>query len=476
MMTALTSSFVPRSLFDKLWDSHVVADLGGGRALIHIDRHVLHDLTSPQAFDGLRRAGRSVRNPELTYATQDHLVATTRGRTDETVAGGAELIRALRDNTRKAGIPLFDLGDTRQGIVHVIAPELAIALPGMTLVCGDSHTCTVGALGVYAWGIGTSEVEQVLATQTLVQKKPLNFRVRFDGTLPLGVTAKDMALYLIGRIGVGSATGHALEFAGSAVRALGMEARMTLCNLAIECGARTALIAPDDTTFQYLHGRLYAPQGTAWNRALAHWRTLPSDADVVFDRELALQADDIAPQITWGTRPQDVLPVNGSVPDPATAVDASAKAAMQRALDYMGLTPGMPIEGVAVDRVFIGSCTNGRLSDLRDAAQVLRGRRVAATVRAMVVPGSMTVKREAEAEGLDRVFIEAGFDWREPGCSMCAGLNADKVGARERCVATSNRNFEGRQGVLARTHLASPAMAAAAAVSGTITDVRRLMN
>ncbi len=467
---------MPRTLFDKLWESHIAVDLGGGRALIHIDRHVLHDLTSPQAFDGLRRAGRGVRNPELTFATQDHLVATARGRTDDTVAGGAELIRALRANTRQAGIPLFDLGDARQGIVHVVAPELAIALPGMTLVCGDSHTCTVGALGVYAWGIGTSDVEHVLATQTLVQEKPLAMRVRFDGALAPGVTAKDMALYMIGSIGVGGATGHALEYAGAAVRALGMEARMTLCNLAIECGARTALIAPDDTTFQYLFGRTYAPRGAEWDSAMAYWRTLPSDADAVFDREQVLQADDIAPQITWGTSPRDVLPVHGRVPDPASVADAGAQAAMRRALDYMGLAPGTPIEGVAVDRVFIGSCTNGRLTDLREAAQVLRGRRVASHVRAMVVPGSMTVKREAEAEGLDRVFIEAGFDWREPGCSMCAGLNADKVGERERCVATSNRNFEGRQGVRARTHLASPAMAAAAAVSGKITDVRKLLH
>jgi 3-isopropylmalate/(R)-2-methylmalate dehydratase large subunit len=464
------------TLFAKLWDAHVVTDLGGGRALIHVDRHVLHDLTSPQAFDGLRRAGRSVRNPELTYATQDHLVATARGRSDETVPGGAALIHALRENTKKAGIPLFDLGDPRQGIVHVVAPELAIALPGMTLVCGDSHTCTVGALGVYAWGIGTSEVEQVLATQTLVQRRPLTMRVRFVGVLPPGVTAKDMALYLIGQIGIGGATGHALEYAGAAVRALDMEARMTLCNMAIECGARTALIAPDDTTFQYLHGRDYAPRGAAWDSALAYWRTLASDDAAVYDRELVFQAEHIAPQITWGTSPQDVLAIEGRIPDPASVSDSGARAAMQRALDYMGLTPGTPIEGLAVDRVFIGSCTNGRLADLRAAAQVLRGRHVAPGVRAMVVPGSMTVKREAEVQGLDRIFTAAGFDWREPGCSMCAGLNADKVGARERCMATSNRNFEGRQGVLARTHLASPAMAAAAAVSGKITDVRRLMN
>ncbi len=465
-----------RTLFDKLWDSHVIADLGDGRALIHIDRHVLHDLTSPQAFDGLRRAGRSVRNPQLTFATQDHLVATTRGRTDETVLGGAELIRALRDNTRQSGIPLFDLGDPRQGIVHVVAPELAIALPGMTLVCGDSHTCTVGALGVYAWGIGTSEVEHVLATQTLVQRKPQGMRVRFEGKLPAGVTAKDMVLYLIGRIGIGGATGHALEYAGSAVQALEMESRMTLCNMAIECGARTALIAPDDITFTYLHGRAYAPRGVDWEHALAYWPTLASDDAATFDRERVFQAGDIAPQITWGTTPQEVVSVDGRVPDPASLSSGGERTVMQRSLDYMGLTPGMLIEGLPVDRVFIGSCTNGRLSDLREAARVLRGRRVAKGMQAMVVPGSMTVKREAEAEGLDRIFTDAGFDWREPGCSMCAGLNADKVGARERCVATSNRNFEGRQGVLARTHLASPAMAAAAAVSGKITDVRRLMN
>ena len=358
----------------------------------------------------------------------------------------------------------------------MVAPELAIALPGMTLVCGDSHTCTVGALGVYAWGIGTSEVEHVLATQTLVQRKPHGMRVRFDGSLRAGVTAKDMVLYLIGRIGIGGATGHALEYAGSAVQALEMESRMTLCNMAIECGARTALIAPDDITFTYLHGRAYAPRGVDWEHALAYWPTLASDDAATFDRERVFQAGDIAPQITWGTTPQEVVSVDGRVPDPASLSSGGERTVMQRSLDYMGLTPGMLIEGLPVDRVFIGSCTNGRLSDLREAARVLRGRRVAKGMQAMVVPGSMTVKREAEAEGLDRIFTDAGFDWREPGCSMCAGLNADKVGARERCVATSNRNFEGRQGVLARTHLASPAMAAAAAVSGKITDVRRLMN
>lgn len=470
----MTDNAAPLTLFEKLWRSHVVADLGEGRALVHIDRHLLHDLTSPQAFDGLRRAGRTVRNPELTFAVQDHLVSTEPGRTDETVPGGAELIRALRENARTSGIELFDLGDPRQGIVHVVAPELALALPGITFVCGDSHTCTVGALGAYAWGIGTSDVEHVLATQTLVLRKPRTMRVRFEGALQPRVTAKDLVLHLIGRIGIAGATGHALEYAGAAVRALGMEARMTLCNMAIECGARTALVAPDDTTFHYLAGRPCAPRGAAWDAALAQWRALPSDPEARFDRDIVFDAGAIAPQVTWGTSPQDVAAVDGRIPDPAGAADAAARASLQRALDYMGLAPGTALEGLKVDRVFIGSCTNGRLSDLREAAAVARGRRVGAGVRAMVVPGSMGVKRAAEAEGLDRVFREAGFEWREPGCSMCAGLNPDKVGPRERCVATSNRNFEGRQGRLARTHLASPAMAAAAAITGCITDVRRL--
>jgi 3-isopropylmalate/(R)-2-methylmalate dehydratase large subunit len=464
----------PRTLFEKLWASHVVAGLDEDRALLHVDRHMLHDLTSPQAFDGLRRAGRSVRNPELTYAVQDHLVATDPGRTDDTVPGGRELIRALRANARAAGIELFDLDDPRQGIVHVVAPELGIALPGMTFVCGDSHTCTVGALGAYAWGIGTSDVEHVLATQTLAQRKPRTLRVSFEGVLAPAVTAKDMALYLIGRIGMGGATGHALEYAGAAVRGLGMEGRMTLCNMAIECGARAALVAPDDTTYEYLRGRPYAPAGPRWDEAVAQWRALPSEDGAQYDRDFTLDARAIAPQVTWGTRPQDVAPIDGRVPDPGAAADVGSRGAVERALDYMGLAPGAALEGLPIDRVFIGSCTNSRLTDLRDAARVVRGRRVAAGVRAIVVPGSMAVKRAAEAEGLDRVFVAAGFEWREPGCSMCAGLNPDKVGPRERCIATSNRNFEGRQGPLARTHLASPAMAAAAAVTGRITDVRKL--
>ena len=464
----------PRTLFDKIWRDHVVADLGEGRALLHIDRHVLHDLTSPQAFDGLRRAGRTVRNPELTFATQDHLVATEPGRSDATVPGGEDLIRALRANARAHGITLFDIDDPRQGIVHVIAPELGIALPGATLVCGDSHTCTVGALGVHAWGIGTSDVEHVLATQTLAQRKPATMRVTFESALQPGVSAKDLALYLIGRIGIAGGTGYALEYAGSTVRMFDMEERMTLCNMAIECGARTALVAPDDVTYGYLHGRAYVPKHAAWDAALAYWRTLPGDAGASCEREIRFDVAALEPQITWGTSPQDVVPVDGTVPDPGGESDPARRAGMQRALDYMGLAPGARLAGLEVDRVFIGSCTNSRLSDLRTAARIVRGRRVAPNVRAMVVPGSMMVKRDAEAEGLDRVFRDAGFEWREPGCSMCAGLNADRVGPRERCVATSNRNFEGRQGPLARTLLASPAMAAAAAVSGCITDVRRL--
>lgn len=466
----------PLTMFEKIWRSHVVADLGERGALLHVDCHALHDLTSPQAFDGLRRAGRAVRNPELTFAVQDHLVSTEPGRTDQTVAGGTELIRALRANARAAGIEIFDLGDPRQGIVHVVAPELAIVLPGMTFVCGDSHTCTVGALGCFAWGIGTSEVEHVLATQTLVQRKPRTMRVRFEGGLQPGVATKDLVLYLIGRIGMGGAAGHAIEYAGATVRGLDMEARMTLCNMAIECGARTGLIAPDDATFDYLKGRPYAPSGSQWDQALAHWRDLPSDAQARFDREVAFDSTAIAPQITWGTSPQDVVPVGERVPDPGAAPDAASRSGAQRALEYMGLEPGAALEGLPVDRVFIGSCTNSRISDLREAAKVVAGRRVHSGVRAMVVPGSMSVKRAAEAEGLDRVFLEAGFEWREPGCSMCAGLNPDKVGPRERCIATSNRNFEGRQGPLARTHLASPAMAAAAAVTGRITDVRKLLH
>ncbi|HEY0832406.1 MAG TPA: 3-isopropylmalate dehydratase large subunit [Azospirillum sp.] len=464
----------PATLFEKVWRAHVVEELPDGMTLIHVDRHVTHEVTSPQAFAALEAAGRRVRNPELTFATPDHMVSTDPGRTDLTVPGGIEMIQALRRNTGRHGITLFDLGDRRQGIVHVVAPQLGIALPGTTLACGDSHTCTVGALGVMAWGIGTSEVEHIFATQTAVRRKPRTMRVRFDGVLPPGTTAKDMVLFLAGRIGTAGATDCALEYAGPAVEALDMEGRMTLCNMAVELGARYGMIAPDDTTFEYLAGKPYAPKGEMWDRAVAHWRTLPTDADARFDVELSVDVGDLAPQVTWGTSPQDVIAVDGRVPDPASTGDDARRRAMERALGYMGLEPGATLNGLAVNTVFIGSCTNGRIGDLRAAAGIVRGRRVAEGVRALVVPGSGIVKEQAEAEGLDRVFKDAGFEWREPGCSMCAGFNADKVGPGERCVATSNRNFEGRQGPGARTHLASPATAAAAAVTGRITDVRRL--
>ncbi len=462
------------TLFDKIWSAHVVAGLGNGDLLLHIDRHVLNDLTSPQAFSGLRLAGRAVRNPDLTFAVTDHMVATEPGRGDDTVPGGTELIRALRTSTREWRIDHFDVNDPRQGIVHVISPELGIALPGCTLVCGDSHTCTIGALGAIAFGIGTSEVEHVLATQTMAMRKPRTMRVRIDGPLGPGVTAKDIALFVIGRLGTAAGTGYAVEFAGDTVRALGMEARMTVCNMTIEMGGRIGMIAPDETTFEYLAGRPYAPTGTAWDAAVAAWSHLPSSPDARFDAEHVVHARDIRPQVTWGTNPSHALAIDETVPDPAVATSAAMRDQMHRALDYMGLTPGTPIAGLPIDRVFIGSCTNSRLSDLRAAASIARGRKVARTVKAMVVPGSAQVKRAAEAEGLAQVFLDAGFEWREPGCSMCCGLNADKVGPGERCVATSNRNFEGRQGPLARTHLASPAMAAAAAIAGAISDVRVL--
>ncbi|MCC6534444.1 MAG: 3-isopropylmalate dehydratase large subunit [Burkholderiales bacterium] len=462
------------SLFDKIWDEHVVARLDGGEVLLHIDRHVLNDLTSPQAFSGLEHARRKLRNPALTFAVTDHMLSTEPGRGDDTVPGGAELIRALRASARRWSIDHFDVGDARQGIVHVVSPELGIALPGTTLVCGDSHTCTIGALGAIAFGIGTSEVEHVLATQTVIMRKPRTMRIVVDGALGPGVSAKDVVLFVIARLGTAAASGHAVEFAGSTIRGLDMEARMTVCNMSIEMGGRIGMIAPDATTFDYLAGRPYAPAGAAWQVALTHWNTLPSAPDARFDVEHRFEAGAIAPQITWGTNPSQATAVDQCVPDPGAAPSGALREQMQRALAYMGLTPGRPLAGVPIDRVFIGSCTNSRLSDLRAAAAVARGRKVAPGVKAMVVPGSAQVKRAAEAEGLDEVFRAAGFDWREPGCSMCCGLNADKVAPRERCVATSNRNFEGRQGPLARTHLASPAMAAAAAIAGSIADVRQL--
>jgi 3-isopropylmalate/(R)-2-methylmalate dehydratase large subunit len=440
----------PRTLFDKIWESHLVETRPDGTALLYIDRHLVHEVTSPQAFEGLRVAGRRVRRPDATIAVADHNVPTT-------------------DRSK-----YIAMDDRRQGIVHIIGPEQGMTQPGMTIVCGDSHTATHGAFGALAFGIGTSEVEHVLATQTLSQRRPRNMRVELRGDLPFGVGAKDLILAVIGRIGTAGGTGHVIEYAGPVIRALSMEGRMTICNMSIEAGARAGLIAPDETTFAFIRGRPMAPKGEAWERAVAHWRTLPSDEGAAYDREVTLEADTIAPQVTWGTSPEDVLPITGRVPDPAAVADEGRRRAMERSLAYMGLVPGTPLAEVRIDRVFIGSCTNGRIEDLRAAAAVARGRRVAKGVGAMVVPGSGLVKAQAEAEGLDRIFREAGFEWREPGCSMCLAMNADRLEPGERCASTSNRNFEGRQGRGGRTHLMSPAMAAAAAVAGRLADVREL--
>ena len=465
----------PRTLFDKIWDSHVVHRQEDGTCLLYIDRHLVHEVTSPQAFEGLRMAGRKVRRPEATLAVADHNVPTTdrsKGIDDEE---SRIQVEALTRNCREFGIELYDMDDLRQGIVHIIGPEQGFTLPGATIVCGDSHTSTHGASGALAFGIGTSEVEHVLATQTLIQKPAKNMRITVAGSRPLGTTGKDLVLAIIGRLGTAGGTGHVVEYAGEAIRALSMEGRMTVCNMSIEAGARAGLIAPDETTYAYLEGRPMAPKAGQWEAALAAWKGLPSDEGARYDSEITLEAADIVPQVTWGTSPQDVVPVTGSVPDPASAEDEAGRASLSRALDYMGLTAGVPIAQVAVDKVFIGSCTNGRIEDLREAAKIAEGRRVAEGVQALIVPGSGLVKNQAEEEGLDRIFTEAGFEWREPGCSMCLAMNADKLKPGERCASTSNRNFEGRQGRGGRTHLMSPGMAAAAAVTGHITDVRDLV-
>jgi 3-isopropylmalate/(R)-2-methylmalate dehydratase large subunit len=461
------------TLFDKIWDRHVVADLGDGYALLHVSRHLMHDGGS-RAFRALKQRGCAVRNPELTFATFDHVVSTVPGRTAETNPALTPRLHSMREDAKSAGVRLFDLGEPGQGIVHVIGPELGLTLPGTLLVCGDSHTCTHGGMGALAFGIGSSEVVHVLATQTIVQRRPRQLRVTFSGTLPAGVTPKDMILHLIGVIGAAGGTGYAVEYAGSAIRALDVEGRLTICNLSIELGAKCGLIAPDATTFAHLAGRPYAPKGEAWDAAISDWRTLPSDPDARFDREVAIDVGGIAPQITWGTSPEHVVGVDQVVPDPAVVEDADRRSALRAALDYMDLVPGAPIAGTPVDWVFIGSCTNSRMSDLRAAAVVAKGRKVAPTVRAWVVPGSENVKRQAEAEGLDQVFKAAGFEWREPGCSMCVAMNNETVPPGQRSVSTSNRNFVGRQGPGARTHLASPAMAAAAALAGKIVDVRTM--
>jgi len=464
----------PRTLYDKIWDSHLVDAQDDGTCLIYVDRHLVHEVTSPQAFEGLRAAGRKVRHPERTLAVADHNVPTTdrsRGIAD---AESRIQVEALATNAREFGIDYFAMDDARQGIVHIIGPEQGFTLPGTTLVCGDSHTATHGAFGALAFGIGTSEVEHVLATQTLVQRRSKNMLVRIDGRMPAGVTAKDLILAVIGRTGTAGGTGHVIEYAGEAIGALSMEARMTVCNMSIEAGARAGLIGPDDTTFAYLAGRPRSPKGASWEAAVKFWRTQRTDADAHFDTVVALDAASLAPMVTWGTSPEDVLPITGRVPDPASASDAGKRAAWERSLAYMGLKPGTPLEQIAVDAVFIGSCTNGRIEDLRAAADVFKGRKVAAGVRALVVPGSGLIKEQAEAEGLDDIFKNAGAEWREAGCSMCLAMNADKLAEGERCASTSNRNFEGRQGRGGRTHLVSPAMAAAAAVTGHLADVRKL--
>ena len=460
-----------QTLFDKIWSAHVVETLASDAALLYIDRHLVHEVTSPQAFDGLRVNGRRVRRPDATLAVPDHNVPTAHR--DQAIADPESRLQVatLVQNVAEFGVPFIPLDDVRQGIVHVIGPEQGASLPGMTIVCGDSHTSTHGALGALAFGIGTSEVEHVLATQTLIQAKAKSLRVRVEGALGPGITAKDMALYIIGHIGTGGGTGYVIEYAGEAVRGLTMAGRMTLCNMSIESGARAGLVAPDDVTFDYIRGRPMAPKGADFEAAVASWRTLVSDADAVFDHEIVLDAADIAPMITWGTSPEAVMAVTGQIPDPASIADEAIRANQERMLEYMDLTPG-PILDTPVDVVFIGSCTNARIEDIRAACAIAGGRKVADGVRALVVPGSGLVKLQAEAEGLDRILLDAGFEWRDPGCSMCLGMNEDKLTPGQRCVSTSNRNFEGRQGPGGRTHLASPAMAAAAAVAGRIVDCR----
>jgi len=461
------------TLFDKIWRRHLVRE-ERGTALLYVDLHLVHEVTSPQAFESLRLAGRTVRRPDLTVATMDHNVPTTDPSLPVADQTAKRQMDTLVANCREFGIPCFGMGDPRQGIVHIIGPELGLTQPGMTIVCGDSHTATHGAFGALAFGIGTSEVEHVLATQTLVQRRPHTMEVRIDGARGFGVTAKDLILGVIGAIGVDGAVGHVIEYTGEAIRALSMEGRMTVCNMSIEGGARAGMIAPDETTLAFLEGRPAAPRGAAWDEAVAAWRELRTDPGASFDRTVRIDAAAIAPHATWGTNPAQVAPISGSVPDPEQWENPTDRAAVRRALEYMGLAPGTPLREIAIDRVFIGSCTNGRIEDLRAAAAVVRGHRVASSVSAMVVPGSMRVKRQAEAEGLDQVFRDAGFDWRQPGCSMCLGMNPDILAEGERCASTSNRNFEGRQGKGGRTHLLSPEMAAAAAIAGHLADVREL--
>jgi 3-isopropylmalate/(R)-2-methylmalate dehydratase large subunit len=465
---------MPRTLFEKIWDAHVVRDLGGGWALLHIDRHLLHDLSGPPALAEIARRNLRVRNPELTFAVPDHAVSSAPGRSARTFELGGRFYDSLKKYTRASGIRFFDLGDKGQGIVHVTGPELGLVLPGLTLICGDSHTCTNGALGALAFGVGTSESTHALATQTVRQHKPKVMRVRFEGAPGLGVAPKDLILHLIGKIGAAAASGYAVEYSGSAIRSMSIEGRLTICNLSVELGGKYGLIAPDETTFAYVRGRPFTPQGDILEQAFAQWRTLFSDEDARFDREEVVDAAVVAPTITWGTSPEHAIPIDGIVPIPGDRPDPEARKTYAAALDYMGLEAGKPIAGTKVDWVFIGSCANSRLSDLREAATLARGRRVASGVTAWVVPGSEQVKRDCEAEGLDRIFRDAGFEWREPGCSLCVAANGERVPPGARAVSTSNRNFVGRQGPGARTHLASPAMAVAAALTGKLYDVRKL--
>jgi 3-isopropylmalate/(R)-2-methylmalate dehydratase large subunit len=464
----------PKTMFEKVWQQHLVAAPANEPSILYIDLHLVHEVTSPQAFDGLRMAGRKLRRPDRTVATVDHNVPTSSVQDRLIIADqiASRQIEALRKNCAEFGVELYDVQSPSQGIVHIIGPELGLTKPGMTIVCGDSHTSTHGAFGALAFGIGTSEVEHVMATQTLPQDKPKTFRITVDGELPYGVTAKDIVLHIIGQIGTAGATGYVVEYAGSAVRALSMEGRMTVCNMSIEAGARAGMIAPDATTFAYLQGRRFSPTGAAWDEAVQHWSTLPTDEGATFDRELHLDAAQITPTVSWGTSPGMVTGVKNTVPLPNPQASEADQKNFERALEYMDLKPGTPIEDIKIDAVFLGSCTNARIEDLRAAASVVNGYHVATTVRAMVVPGSQSVKAQAEREGLDQVFKSAGFDWREPGCSMCLGMNPDILAPGERCASTSNRNFEGRQGRGGRTHLVSPQMAAAAAITGHFTDIR----
>ncbi|WP_165324742.1 3-isopropylmalate dehydratase large subunit [Rhizorhabdus phycosphaerae] len=471
----------PRTLYEKIWDAHVVERRDDGTCLIYIDRHLVHEVTSPQAFEALRVAGRKLRRPDLTLAVPDHNLPTTPRvdadgrRVPIADPESAAQLSALEKNAPEFGVRYIDATDVEQGIVHVVGPEQGFSLPGTTIVCGDSHTASHGGLGALAFGIGTSEIEHVMATQTLLLAQSKSMEVRVEGKLGLGVSPKDVVLHIIGVIGAAGGTGYVIEYTGNVFREMSIEGRLTVCNMSIEGGARAGLIAPDEKTYAYIQGRPMAPKGAEWDKALAWWKTLPTDAGAHYDKVVVIDAADIAPSLTWGTSPEDVIPVTGVVPDPSSFADASKQVAAQKSLDYMGLTPGTPIEQVEVQHVFIGSCTNSRIEDLRAAADIARGRKVAPNIRqALIVPGSGLVKRQAEEEGLDRVFIEAGFEWREPGCSMCLAMNPDKVPAGERCASTSNRNFVGRQGPGARTHLVSPAMAAAAAVTGRLADVRTL--